>query len=519
MHESLKQITQADIDGLLAAVMERKPTLAGVVDSYGHLPLIDYTKTFEHPPALTEEQQQFIDVATQETARLLGQPTAQKLEKRLVSNTAILTANHHGPDWLDITINGDLVFALPQIVNQSDGVIPVFAFGEVPLNNITWGMGMLVGEERIKIHPDARQQVLVAAAPALTQQDIQKAQGKISQLQSHSSLKQTASMILNKIFMDPRVLGQPDFASQATIVNHELWPFLFEESLKENLPQMVYLQMETIVNNLLADYDLLKPDSLISTIFFDVNLRNRVLANLNGQYACWDEGKITALQNAYRAGNHEEAVQLEKGSGTVFFWGVDGKGKRYPLILTQLGNDIFLKGVTKRGEEVKIDWNPANIIKAIRDKQIIPSLFTSFTAVALARNFKCYGGFMQTDYLTNIKDGLVQACQETGYLQQADQIVQVPTANYSTGMTVVVVNQDGQRRAAKTVDIIAAGGLGMEDLQRVANASVKNLNLLGLPMIYPVVYREEERDERLRKICADDIYSLLGNNLIGIETS
>ena len=98
MGELLKQISQVDIDGLLAAVMERKPTLAGVMDSYGHLPLIDYAKTFEHPAVLTEEQQQFIDVATQETERLLGQPTAQKLEKRLVSNAAILTANHHGPE-------------------------------------------------------------------------------------------------------------------------------------------------------------------------------------------------------------------------------------------------------------------------------------------------------------------------------------------------------------------------------------------------------------------------------------
>lgn len=503
---------------LLSAVTLKKPTLNEVLECYGNWKLIDYSNSFYCEPPGTEEYEQFINVATLECGRLLGWGTAEKLRKRLETNAAILTANHHGPEWLDITINGNLVFALAQILNQENGVVPIFAFGGVPLNNRTWGMGMIIGENKLKLHPDVRQQVLVTHAPALTRQDIINGLAKIESMDLPTSLKNAAWNILADIFLTDDVLSQPNFSSQSTVINHRLWPWLFSEELRPNIPELTCLQMETIVINLLLNFDLRNESSLMHQIFFDPILREILLKELEGKYGCWDQQQINLLHDAYLQRNDDQAKELEKGSGTTFFWGVDEKGKRYPFVVIEDENRVLLRGVTKRGREVIIPFKPENIDTELQNKRITPSLFTDF-AVLFERLAKCYGGFMQIDYLTSMKDGLVSALKKADYHPTAEKISNISTNNYSTGMTVILVEgSEGEIiRPAGTVDIIAGGGLDLKTLDKIGGNSVKELNLLGLPSMYQVVYRPEERKTELLNITLSVISELLGENLVRIR--
>lgn len=523
-----EQIRHHQIEQLLDAVMLRRPTLAEVIGQFGQTSLNEYSNGFVEQPPDSEGYLQFVKTAADLTREILGPETAKKLRQRLEKNAAILTANHHGPEWLPITLHGDLVFGFPDILNQRNGVLPIFAFGDIPLNNLTWPIGIIVGETRFKIHPNSRQQTLVTHTPPLTEEQIEKAIGRIAQSNLPEPLKTAGVNILSTIFLSESVLKQPDFPSQSTVINHMLWPQFFNEELHPGLPEMVYLQMETIVSRLLREHDLNNPQSLIHQILFNPTLRDNVLATLNDQYGCWNDSQISELHTAYKDKDSKRAQQLEKGSGTMFFWGVDYKGKRFPLILeTQEEGSAVLKGVTKRGEEVSMPFTPEAITQALekgitptskedsRKWWIIPSLFTSFTVIAFARGIKCYGGFMQVDYLTAMRDNLAKALLEKGFNDEAEKVNAVSTKNYSTGMTLVIIQEtDGKIRPANTVDIIAAGGLTREDLQRVSQTTIGELNLLGLPAMYPVIYPPQERDENLAALTLNDVFREIEEKLI-----
>jgi hypothetical protein len=505
------------IDPLLSAVMERRPTLKSIIDSYGERSLYEYSDGFKIGEVpTTEEYQQFVRIAEEETERILGKELAVRLSGRLAQNSAILTANHHGPEWLDITINGDLVFALPDILQQKGGIVPIFAFGDVPLNNLTWPIGIIVGERKIKLFPDSFKQTLVTHAPPLTPQHILKGKQTIEASIGNRELKEAALGVLG-LFTDD-VFQLPDFSSQATIINYRLWPLLFKEDLKAGIPEMVYIQMETVTARLITEYDLSNPNTLLHQILFNDELRRNILANLNGQYGCWDLNKLTQLIGAYKNREVKNAEELEKGSGTVFFWGVDGKGKRYPLTIIEEDGRIFLYGVTRGGEEgIRIPLEEEKIRKEINKKTIIPSLFTSFLTVAFQRGLRCYGGFMQVDYLTEMKRGLVKSFQETGLYDIAEGIIGIPTENYSTGMMIVLVAEGGKKRPAGTLDIIAGGGLSYNDLVRVGETSIRELNLLGLPNMYRVIYRPEEQRSDLAQIDEPQILEVLKDKLIELS--
>lgn len=533
----------------LRAVEAKRPVLQIVLGTHGKEPLSLYAEGFrgvEQPSV--QSAADFIAVARSYAAETLGEDKAASLEATLRKSHVILTADHFGPLNLHITTQGDIAYALGKRPGQA---FLVAAFGDVPLNNINYTRGVSLAREvpgedgkprtvKTNLYPGSMSATLVSAAPKVTEAMVQEGRKQIDSQRASGQISHSeydAQKRLLDLYGSSEAQAQPDLAHQLPIVNAGIWDSMFTPEARATMPDMVFLEMETIVGRLL-EADLQQTDAPVAQMLFgDPALRSNLVTQLDGQYGCWDRAKLTAVveddpkswakpEKQERAAKRREAMA---GAGTMFFWGVDAKGRRVNLSFND--GQTQLVGVDDSGEGITIDFTPEGIREALRQKKILPSLFTSFTSVALLRGMKCYGGFMQTDYLTNMREGVAAALETTAnqarfatrrttqpYDMWTEQIRGVPTENYSTGMTFAVARyEDGSVKPAGAMEMMAKGGLTQDDLTRIRNITLAESNLLGIPDVYRTVYRPEERDTDLAAMTLHDVYDELADKLVTIS--
>jgi len=500
---------------LQAAVEARRPTLARIISDFGEESLERYAGDFKAVPEgePIQSRHDVIEVAAAHARRLLGADMAERLRKRLVASPVLLTANHHGPDFLNITAQGKIVFALGE---DRNGIVPVFAFGNIPLNNLSYGRGIhLASGTSISIYPESMKHTLVAAAIPFTEEMIDSGEKRVENTPCTQAERRAVLQVLEYVYRDKEILAQSSFADQAVVMNGKIWDLMFTPEARKQMPGIAYLEMEDIVGNLL-EVDLRNPDSLIHRIFFDKSLLGRILEELDGVYGCWELEKLdrmslpstTALDRAY----------LLKGSGTAFFWGIDGEGRRVPLVWKhdKYGEPI-LSGRDDSGNALEYRFSPESVLHDLLEKRLLPSLFTCFAVVAFARGFKCYGAFMQIQYLTEMARGTASALEAYDSTWAA-AVRRVPTANYAAGMFAVVARYpDGTIKPAGAIEIIAKGGLTGEDIDRIRQLSVNCANSLGLPGMYKIVYRDAEQSPEFLAITEQEIYREVGKQMVEIE--
>ena len=141
-----------------------------------------------------------------------------------------------------------------------------------------------------------------------------------------------------------------------------------------------------------------------------------------------------------------------------------------------------------------------------------------FVVIAFARGFKCYGGYMMVDYLTEMKRRFLIALLQEKFNEWAEKINKVPTDNYSTGMYfITTIRRNNLMKPAGTIDIIAKGGLAKKDIEKITTMKMETSSLLGLPDIYCILYKEWEQDKILLQEASEEIQNLIGSNLIEIN--
>jgi hypothetical protein len=100
---------------------------------------------------------------------------------------------------------------------------------------------------------------------------------------------------------------------------------------------------------------------------------------------------------------------------------------------------------------------------------------------------------MQVEYLPAMQRGLVKSLREVNQNCWADKIVDIPTANFLTGMNAVITQDpDGDYNPAGTVDFIASGGLTALDLDFIKGITVSDANLSGLLEFYGAILLDDQ---------------------------
>ena len=478
-----------------------------VLHQYGHFSLAEYLANFfpEAKPAF-QSRDDALQIVARYAAPLLGERVAKRAAEDLAAYPIVLTANHHGVDCYAQTLQSRILFSLRTAIGISDiRTVPVLACGNVPLNNLTYPRGLLFycvssGELdaiplKLPLFPDRLKRTMVCTAPACDNTMIAGAQVRLDRMLRRKSVSSeiasAARTILREDYGFPTLRGFPDYSRQTVILNSLIWKRLFAEGARA--PEMVSLELENLVGALLAR-DLTNPDSLAWGVLFDSKLRENVLAELNGVKGCWNRDRL----DQRTAGIPLDGTKSEAGKrcGTVFFWGVDGAGRRIPLSLeTGPPGRSVLRGLDDEGVAHEIPWSPGGILKAVQDRRLVPSLFTCFLVLVFARGFCCVGGYFQGEYLPAMQQGLAAALQETsGYHGVAEAMKEVPTTLYLDGMTAVMSRtEEGALVPAGPLEIIAGGGLTGAEIARILSLTLSEAHLAGLSETIPDATPAEAR--------------------------
>jgi hypothetical protein len=146
------------------------------------------------------------------------------------------------------------------------------------------------------------------------------------------------------------------------------------------------------------------------------------------------------------------------------------------------GSDLTLQGIDDSGRYWSVPFREKPIVEALQTGQLLPSLFTCFLVLCFARGLTCIGGYFQAQYLPRMQIGLVQALSnQARYKEMAQLVAAVPTDAYLSGMQTVMCELDNKYLVpAGPIEIIAGGGLGNDDIEKILSLTVRETHLASL---------------------------------------
>lgn len=499
------------------------PTVNRIIRKYGNVSLFTYLKKFVWKAEPSYQQRNDLyEVIQRYATPLLGKSLAQRTVLDLERAPVILTSNHLGVEYFSQSIQSSIIFSLNTITeNTSVTTVPVFSFGNIPLNNLTYPRGVLLynvnqGKSnsmpvKLPIFPDRFKRRIASVVSGFDQKMIRRAEARVNKMahdeQISRRLADTMHKILQKDYSDRSVLDLPNYSQQAVLLNDRIWKQLFSEA--DTSPDLIYLEIEKIACMLL-EYDLSNPESLAWRVMFDPILSKYILEELDGVKGCWEQKKL-----ALRVGHSDKQSNSFKSCGTVFFWGIDDYGRRIPFFLrTDSLNNEVLQGIDDRGNVRELSYTPETIRYELHENRLIPSLFTCFLTLSFARGLICVGGYFQGEYLPVIQRGVFNALQKTGYDDIAQLVARVPTDGYLSGILAIMSkNGDGLLPAGPT-EIIAGRGISKSDVQQMLSLTVREAHIAGLFETVPDVVPRKLRPDDWKKQLAIDCYELLKGRVV-----
>ena len=146
----------------------------------------------------------------------------------------------------------------------------------------------------------------------------------------------------------------------------------------------------------------------------------------------------------------------------------------------------------------------------------MPSIFTCFLEVAFARSVVCVGGYYQAEYLPKIQKGLVRALRQAkGYHESASMVEKVITDTYLSGMQTVMIRvKANELIPAGPLEIIAAGGLTKEDLNKILSLTLKDAHLASLFETLPDLAPKAIETNQWQKDLAAECFELLDGKIV-----
>lgn len=430
-----------------------------------------------------------IDAVYEYVAPLLGETVAKRVCGELEVCPVALTTNHHGVDFFAQSVQGSLIFSMRTVNGGRARTVPVFACGGIPLDNLTYPQGLLlyhVGRGKLDSMPRKlpifsnrlRRQTASLVEP-IQEEMIERARRRVSKMvderEISSSLLGTLQRILNDDYASPAVSRLSTYSEQAVVLNHRIWKRLFADPGCAS--DLIYLELEKLTGTLLQS-DLLNSDSLFSCAVLDSKCRQEAIEVLDGISACWQRSKLMD-----RVGGHlgDRKVSALKDCGTMFFWGVNDQHRKIPLCLVKGAEGEMLRGIDNKGRQFEYPFEPEALAQGLREKKLLPSLFTCFLTLSLARGVTCLGGYYQAEYLPAIQHRLSRALRSSGYGDVASCVDRVHTKGYLGGMQAVGFQlEQGRMGPAGPVEISASGGLGAGDFERIQTCTVRDAHIASL---------------------------------------
>ena len=497
---------------LKQAIWQRRPVLGDIMQKHGQKNLFEYSKDFFDvnplPSRIETRREELISIVEEQARCRLGADTAHAIAKQLRSLPLISTADHHAiidnPYW----VNANLITALPCLGCVADHMpyLVVFSFASVSLNNPSGfprGIefhGGLHGDGptiRLPLFPDKMKMGTVHGTRAYGREDIEQAKKYINnRMQAGDICKEKGALVhtlIDQKLAAPDILALPNLSEQISALNYRLWPSLFHakgcSTPTKDVPDLAYLDIETIVTQALLRHHLHQPESLIYKALFDANFVASICKKFDG------------IPGAFC---------LADNSGTHFFWAVDEKLHRVRL---QYENG-FLRS---HDGSLSIEATPRGIEDALQAKRIFPSTALCYLVVAMHYGMKCLGGFSQVHDLTVLKEAWCKVLNECGEHEEAQGLERLQTKEMNAGGMILTFFRSLQDR------LVIPTGIDMllekdQDTSPQTYIKISQDILLDesmLPMVpsaYSVFYPSHERTIDTSALTFQEIAEYIGLN-------
>lgn len=499
---------QLELTELLEKICSRSPVIHRTIEKFGPISLDDYLrKALSICRKPLQPRNDLLEAVYRYVAPLLGEKVAEKAACELQTSPMVLTAHHHGVDFQAQSVQTSLIFSLREIDGKPASTVPVFACGNIALNNPTYPRGLLLyyadrqAEKftppvKVPIFPDQRKRKSVSVVSPYDTDMLIRTEQLLTTMakkdQISSIVERTAKNVLQEDYRDPSVIGLKNYSQQAVVLNNRIWKRFFCDS--DCAPEMVFLELEQITN-LLLKIDLNNEDSLIWQIMFNPTIRAKILSRLDGAKACWDRGKMA--QRLLLDSN--QAIPSPSNCGTIFFWGVCDNGSRIPLLLTcKEGRANTLQGRDDKGKLWAFPFNPKDILDGLLSGRLLPSLFTCYSTIGFARGVSCCGGYFQAHYLSVMQRSLIDVFSEiSGYAEFAEHISQTPSDIYLSGMQAIMYRLDDDLLLpVGPLGMIAKGGLSQDQIKKIGSLTVQDAHMASLMDTLPDILLPEERPDQ-----------------------
>ena len=492
------------------AIWERRPVLGEIMQKHGEKSLQRYAKDFYDinplPECIVGSRKECVEIVREITERRLGSDVASAVAKQLEGFTLVSTSDHHAiidnPYW----VNANIITSLPWQDTYEDLMpfLVVFSFASVSLNNASGfprgiefhggmnGNGPVV---RLPILPDKLKMGTVHGMRAYTADDIKNAVRLLRDREKQGDVTAEKGALV-KTFLegplsDPAVLGQADLASQITVLNYRLWPELFHDPgspvAAPGMPGLLYVEIETIVTELLLRRHLKDKKSLINRALFEPAFQQAILKHFDG------------IPGAFCDADE---------SGTYMFWATDEKFHRIRLML----RDGMLHS---RDGIDHFAFTPESLEQLLREKKIFPSTALCYLMIALYYGFKCLGGFCQVHDLTVQKRAWQEVLKDCGIQREVDAIDPLQTKEMNAGgMMLTYVRTAPEHLVIPTgIDMLLERALDTCPALYRAYANKVTLNHSMQPMLpgaYSVFYSLNERTIDTTKLTFEEVLHSTG---------
>jgi hypothetical protein len=406
-------------------------------------------------PVYQERQKPFLELINKKIARLFN--TQEQKRIQLPNQSQGLRAgivDHHGVMNHPVLLGVNVVSNFSRMFDRTaNGDIFTFATGNIPLNNYFYRRGFMVNGVHVNLYPKKDRNKIVYQYP-LFDFDIvgslqRTHQWKLHNKEAQQFLEKIQGIISNIDFSTCTTLGD-----QITKINFYLWPLLFGEDIRANVSNLVSLEYDDLISDFLVYLFENSPESFISQMLFNDELRNKTLIYFEGHTNAWNEARKM---------------------GTHFFWGlVNNEPVRLLLRSGVLANE---------SGTICIPWNKNNIITALRNRQILPGMFLKYSTTIFYAGLKPFAGYASANSVATMQADLSQFLAP--YFPEDVQYMKSLVVNNLTSVPVLL-----HRNSEKVIenyyafDVMMHDGLSKKYFERINSVPIKYFMVPNLPAMY-----------------------------------
>lgn len=245
---------------------------------------------------------------------------------------------------------------------------------------------------------------------------------------------------------------------QVAVAVRATWPLLFDAGSRAALPQLLYANSEEVTRELLLE--LLPGEDLMSAALFDPRIRADVLDTFRGTVAAWDEAA---------------------GTGTHFFW------RRRPgtarLLRLYVDGDALVPA-DPRFRALRVPLEPEAVREHLLAEEIVPAVSMQ-ASMYVFTGMRPLVGAGSLVYLSRFRDGWRDVLARHGRPREAELAAAVDISGLVAG-TPLFFRRDaaGTLRTSYAADVLAAGGVGPDYLDRMLSTSFADAFSVAASGIY-----------------------------------